>query len=68
MAWFYSDDPVADAERYQAALDKEEEALPRCSICDEPVKDDYFYLINDEVVCPDCLEYHYRKEVNDYIA
>ena len=68
MAWFYSDNPVADAEHYQAALDKEEEALPRCSICDEPVKDDYFYLINDEVVCPECLEYHYRKEVNDYIA
>lgn len=65
---FYSDNPVLDAERFQAALDKEEAALPVCSICDNHVMDGYFYLINDEVVCPDCLEYHYRKEVEDYIA
>ena len=68
MPWFYSDNPVLDAERYQAALDKEEEALPRYSICENPVTDGYYYSINDEVVCADCLEYYYRKEVEDYIA
>lgn len=41
--------------------------LPVCADCGEPVQDDHFYLINDEVICPNCLEAGYRKEVDDYV-
>lgn len=40
---------------------------PECSECDEFVKGKHFYLINDEVICPDCLESSYKKDVADYI-
>lgn len=37
---------------------------PVCDICDQPIQDDYFYLINGDQVCPDCLENEFRKEVD----
>ena len=64
---FYSDDPVRDAERHYAEQDRQLEKRPVCSECGEPVQHDFFFLINDEVICPDCLVSNYRKEVEDYI-
>ncbi len=50
-----------DAER-EAELDK----LPRCYECGEPIQDDKCYEINDELVCPDCLERNHMKWTDDY--
>lgn len=47
--------------------ERNREKLPVCADCGEPVMDDHYYLINDEVICPDCLESGYRKEIEDYI-
>lgn len=41
--------------------------LPECADCGNPVQDDHYYLINDEVICPDCLESGYRKNTEDFI-
>ena len=38
--------------------------LPTCDICDNPIQDDHFYLINGDNVCPDCLENEFRKDVD----
>ena len=38
--------------------------LPRCDICDEPIQDDHYYLINGDNVCPDCLENQFRRDVD----
>ena len=43
------------------------ERLPVCSDCNRAVPGEYFYLINDEVICPECMEKNYKKEVKDYI-
>ena len=40
--------------------------LPVCADCGEPVQSDHYYLINDEVICPRCLEKGYRKETEDF--
>ncbi len=37
--------------------------LPICADCGEYVQDDHYYLINDEVICPECIESNYRQEV-----
>ena len=39
---------------------------PVCFYC-EKVIDRFFYLINDEILCRDCLEKHFRKDINEYI-
>lgn len=54
-------------ERYQAEQYRELRKLPKCAACDEHVTDDHFYLINDEVICPYCLEADYRKNTDDYV-
>lgn len=64
---YRTDDPVADA----AAHDWEEqrwlERLPRCAYCSEPIQDDKCYLINDELICPECLEREHEKRTEDYV-
>jgi len=60
---FMSDDPVADHERWQAELARLEEEVPVCGYCNRPVQDDFYYEINDEPVCADCLEQHFKRQV-----
>ena len=42
--------------------------LPVCVVCDQPIQGEHLYLINDEFVCPECLERDFRKEVDDYVS
>lgn len=63
---YYSDDPVRDYDRYCAEQERAIARLPICVDCDEPIQDDHYYEINDEVICPDCMESNYRKEVDDF--
>ena len=53
--------------RYDDEKERELAKLPICADCDQPIQDDYYYLINDECICPDCLESGYRKDIDDYI-
>lgn len=64
---FYTDDPVADFEMHNRAQTKRLAQLPACSICGEPIQDEHLYLINDEFVCPDCLDRDFKKDVDDYV-
>lgn len=64
---FYTDDPVKDYDRYDAEQTTKFKQYPLCSYCCDPIFDDYLYEINDEVVCEDCLNEHFRKNVEDYI-
>lgn len=64
---YRTDDPIRDFLKHDADREKQAEKLPICADCGEPVREDHYYLINDEVICPDCLE-TYRKWVDDYIV
>lgn len=41
--------------------------LPVCDVCDNPIQDEHLYLINDEFICPECLERDFRKDTDDYV-
>jgi len=47
-------------------MEREEERrmtlLPVCGYCGRPVQEDYYYRINDEIICPDCMEHCFRVE------
>lgn len=64
MVW--TDNPIADAERYTAKQEEALERLPKCSYCNNPIQDEYCYEINDELICEECLDLFYRKQVEDY--
>ena len=64
---FYTDDPIADAERHIAHQEEELESLPRCSECDNPIQTEQCYVINDEPICEHCMEGH-KKYTEDLMG
>ena len=63
---FYTNDPVADYDSYSAQQERELEKLPMCSECGNPIQDETAYLINDELICEECMN-SYKVHVDDYI-
>lgn len=64
---FYTDDPVKDYDSYDAEQTTKFKQYPLCSYCCDPIIDDYLYEFNDELICEDCLNEHFRKPVDDYV-
>ena len=64
---YYTDDPVADWDRYCADQERELEKLPKCEICGEPITDEYLYDIDGDLVCEECLKDNYRRSTDYYI-
>lgn len=62
----FTDDPIADFERYDAEQQAKLEELPICDYCDEHIQSDYYYLIFDDVICEDCLNDNFRRNIEDY--
>ena len=67
MLIFRSESLNRDIDNFLAAEEREREKLPRCSECDNPIQDDYYYEINGENVCEECLNDNHRKRVEDYV-
>lgn len=38
---------------------------PMRDICDGPVCGDHYYNINGDVICADCMEEYFRRELED---
>lgn len=49
-------------EAYEDKRNKELESLPRCDYCDNVI-DDYYYEINGDIICEECLNSQFRKAV-----
>ena len=65
---YRTDDPYRDFDAWEEEQAEEMKRLPVCSEWGGRIFDDFCYLINDEVICPICLEAGYRKEVDDYVS
>lgn len=63
----WTDDPIADFERWDKEREDALTLLPICTICEERIQDDFCYEINGELVCEHCMELHYRKSTTDFI-
>jgi formylmethanofuran dehydrogenase subunit E len=49
-------DPLDDFNRRDAEYAEWLKTLPKCDICGEPIQDEYYYEINGDKICPECLE------------
>lgn len=62
----FTGDPLKDAKQRdaeeQAWLDK----LPKCAYCGEPIQDDYCYVFDGDIFCPQCLKDNHRKRTEEY--
>lgn len=64
---FLTDDPLMDFAQHDRDQAKRLAKLPVCEVCGKPIQDEHLYLINDEFICPACLERDFRKDTDDYV-
>lgn len=65
MGW--TSDPSRDYDRHDARQESRLKRFPRCGFCKQRIQDGYFYEIEDDFVCEECLAEHFRRSVDDYI-
>lgn len=56
MPMYYTDDPIADFDRYDRDQQKWLDSRPRCYYCEEPILTDACYVVNGHRYCLDCSE------------
>jgi formylmethanofuran dehydrogenase subunit E len=61
---YYTDDPVADFNRYDREQARREARLPKCAYCGEAIYEKY-YEINEKIICEECLEDLYAQYVDE---
>lgn len=52
---------------YEEKQAKELEKFPVCSCCGEYITDEFYYNIEDEFFCEECLKDNFRKSTDDYL-
>ena len=63
----YTDDPVADFNRWDAEQQDELEKLPICVDCGEPIQDEDVFDINGDLFCKECMMDNFKKKTERYI-
>ena len=61
---YYSDNPIADAERYSADREERLRRLPICCECKEHIQQEKAVCISGDWYCDDCLD-DMREEIED---
>lgn len=56
----WTDDPVRDAAAHDAEGEAWLKSLPVCDECGEPIVEDFYWEINGDVYCEDCLQKHIK--------
>lgn len=57
------DGNLAFLDEHEREQDEALESLPKCDQCGEPIQDDYYFQINGERFCEDCLHKYYKKYI-----
>ena len=53
-------------EKYDRDLEKALARRPQCEKCGKHIQDDYYFEINNEVLCQGCMEDQYMRSTEDY--
>lgn len=64
---FYTDDPVRDYDRYDAAMQIKLSRTPKCEDCANHIQDDEYFDVDGTILCGDCMNDRYRKYTDDYM-
>jgi formylmethanofuran dehydrogenase subunit E len=52
--------------QYDAEQQEQLDKLPKCEHCEEPIQSNYYFEIEGAIICEDCLNDNFRKDVEDY--
>lgn len=65
--YMISDDPLRDFDRYDALMADKEAKLPQCEKCGEPIDDDVYFEIDNEILCEKCMHEMYARSTEDFL-
>lgn len=63
----FTDNPIADWDRYCAEQGKEMEKLPKCEYCGEQIQQDKAVYINGFWFCEDCEQAAWEEIRDEYL-
>lgn len=66
MSYFRNGDPLDDFDALDAMQAMYEARLPVCEECGNRINDDYYFDVDGELLCEDCMNKRYRKHTEDY--
>ena len=67
MSFSPTNDPIADFDRYEAEQQRLLERCPKCDYCDSHITDEFYYDLDGDIVCEECLDRHFKRITEDYI-
>lgn len=67
MSCFRTDDPLRDFDRYDAAMAAREARLPNCERCGKVINDDFYFEIDNEILCEKCMRDEYERSTEDWL-
>lgn len=53
--------------RHQSKIEEEQEKLPKCCECDQPIEDDNCYKFENDLICPQCLNENHRRSTYEFM-
>lgn len=63
----YTDDPIADFNKWDAEQESRRKMLPRCCECGKHIQDDELFDVFGDLYCWDCAIKEFRRSTDDYI-
>lgn len=66
MSYFRHGDPLDDYDRLARKQAEAEARLPVCDECNSKIYDDYYFEINGEILCEECMSNRYQRSTEDY--
>ena len=63
----FTDDPIADFNRYDAKQERAMQRYPKCACCGKRITDDYLFYIEGNTICEVCVEDEYKRNTDDFI-
>jgi formylmethanofuran dehydrogenase subunit E len=66
VSYFRHGDPLDDFDRIDQELARREARLPVCEKCKHRIYDDYYFEIDGEILCEECMKNRYQRRTEDY--
>lgn len=67
MAFNFTDDPIADYDRYLEEQEEQLNNLPLCECCGQPIQQEEAVYYNDQWCCEDCEDEFWRTIREDFL-
>lgn len=67
MSYFRKGDPLDDFDLLDREMARREARLPVCDNCGQRIRDEFYYDVEGEVFCEECLKDLFQRSTADYI-